>query len=421
MASKRIEEQVSQNAVAIQTLIDNARQLHELPSIISFEDDDRFLVQIDSTKESVAVTWQELVSFLGIVSGGTELLDEGNGNGLVTVGRDPSNFGNVGLNAVDLSVGSGISSVRGATGLRAVALGFRAEASGEDSFAWGYDAKASGDYSFATVNSVASGLTSISMGASCTASASRAIAMGFQAQATNSQAISMGENTLATGQGSVAMGRHTIARSSGEFSAGRFGTDTAGRVFNFGNGEGTGDRYDIMTGKTTGLVTVPQQTTALIDTDGKAIITKEYADANYSGGGGTPGGIDTAIQFNNKGSFDGDSELTFNTLSKTLTTRTFQGTFNLLTDGYVGIIERPLKPSNIAGQGHIWVKDDSPNTLWFTNDADEDFQLEENTINSVTVGEPTGSDVVLNVVSLTQAEYDAGTPVATTIYNITDA
>ena len=36
-------------------------------------------------------------------------------------------------------------------------------------------------------------------------------------------------------------------------------------------------------------------------------------------------------------------------------------------------------------------------------------------------GEPSGSDKVLNVVSLTQAEYDAGTPVATTIYNITDA
>ena len=32
---------------------------------------------------------------------------------------------------------------------------------------------------------------------------------------------------------------------------------------------------------------------------------------------------------------------------------------------------------------------------------------------------PTGSDLVLNAVSLTQAEYDAGTPVATTFYIIT--
>jgi len=46
---------------------------------------------------------------------------------------------------------------------------------------------------------------------------------------------------------------------------------------------------------------------------------------------------------------------------------------------------------------------------------------EVNSINSKTAGEPTGSDVVLNTVSLTQAEYDAGTPIATTFYLITDA
>ena len=48
---------------------------------------------------------------------------------------------------------------------------------------------------------------------------------------------------------------------------------------------------------------------------------------------------------------------------------------------------------------------------------------EVNTINSTTTGEPSGSDVVLNVVSLTQAEYDAGvtagTVNATTFYIIT--
>jgi len=41
-----------------------------------------------------------------------------------------------------------------------------------------------------------------------------------------------------------------------------------------------------------------------------------------------------------------------------------------------------------------------------------------NTINSTTTSEPTGSDLVYNVVSLTQAEYDAGSPVATTFYVI---
>lgn len=46
---------------------------------------------------------------------------------------------------------------------------------------------------------------------------------------------------------------------------------------------------------------------------------------------------------------------------------------------------------------------------------------EVNTINTTVTGEPTGSDLVLNVVSLTTAEYGEGTPVATTLYIITDA
>lgn len=50
-----------------------------------------------------------------------------------------------------------------------------------------------------------------------------------------------------------------------------------------------------------------------------------------------------------------------------------------------------------------------------------DANYETNTINSIKTGEPTGSDQVLNVVSLTQAEYDAGTPIPTTLYIITDA
>ena len=43
---------------------------------------------------------------------------------------------------------------------------------------------------------------------------------------------------------------------------------------------------------------------------------------------------------------------------------------------------------------------------------------EVNTINSTTTSEPPGSDLVYNVVSLTQAEYEAGRPVATTSYLI---
>jgi len=43
------------------------------------------------------------------------------------------------------------------------------------------------------------------------------------------------------------------------------------------------------------------------------------------------------------------------------------------------------------------------------------------TVSNDVTGEPTGADAVVKMVSLTQAEYDAGTPVATTFYIITDA
>ena len=60
-----------------------------------------------------------------------------------------------------------------------------------------------------------------------------------------------------------------------------------------------------------------------------------------------------------------------------------------------------------------------PNKVFATDGSEVDAG-EENTIDSITSGEPTGSDQVINVVSLTQAEYDAGTPIATTFYIITD-
>jgi hypothetical protein len=43
------------------------------------------------------------------------------------------------------------------------------------------------------------------------------------------------------------------------------------------------------------------------------------------------------------------------------------------------------------------------------------------TINSKTISEPSGSNQVTNIVSLTQAEYNSGTPISTTFYIITDA
>lgn len=65
MANKRIEEQVSQNTTAIQTLIDNAKKLSEIPRASSFQDEDKFLIQIDSTGESLHVTYSQLLDIFG--------------------------------------------------------------------------------------------------------------------------------------------------------------------------------------------------------------------------------------------------------------------------------------------------------------------------------------------------------------------
>ena len=91
---------------------------------------------------------------------------------------------------------------------------------------------------------------------------------------------------------------------------------------------------------------------------------------------------------------------------KTLNTKSLEGTGNETLDGTE--IEL-LDGGGVTVTGAIGDLDNSVTTL------------ETNKVNSVILGEPTGSDVILNTVSLTQAEYDAGTPIATTIYNITDA
>ena len=85
-----------------------------------------------------------------VVSGtGLEALDEGNGIGWRLIGRDPANYGDIGLNATDLSTATDGTS--GATGEGSFALGDNCVASGTGSFAMG-------------IGSVASATGSVSLG-----------------------------------------------------------------------------------------------------------------------------------------------------------------------------------------------------------------------------------------------------------------
>jgi len=45
------------------------------------------------------------------------------------------------------------------------------------------------------------------------------------------------------------------------------------------------------------------------------------------------------------------------------------------TAGSLFLLEQTIAPSDKAGYGQLWVKDDTPNTLWFTDDAGTDTQL----------------------------------------------
>ena len=60
-------------------------------------------------------------------------------------------------------------------------------------------------------------------------------------------------------------------------------------------------------------------------------------------------------------------------------------------------------------------------TIWQKSSNNWVILNQPRALDSSLDAEPTGSNQVFNIVSLTQAEYDAGTPVATTLYNITDA
>jgi hypothetical protein len=138
---------------------------------------------------------------------GLEAIDEGNGIGWRLIGRNPANYGNIGLNAVDVSESDGASSVRGATGANSRASG---------------------------LNTIASGARAIAEGHNTTASAQSSKADGF--------------SNIASGWSSYAGGEGNFARSRREFSIGEYGTDyTPGpvsggasdpsdRLFNIGNG-----------------------------------------------------------------------------------------------------------------------------------------------------------------------------------------
>jgi len=133
--------------------------------------------------------------------------------------------------------------------------------------------------------------------------------------------VTGGFDNTASGRYSTASGYYNTAWSYGETSIGLHGTLYTGtsqtawsyedRLFNIGNGTGTGARSDAFQILKSGEIIGSSLSTDIIASgDPRTLITKEY----LSGATGTttsPAGSDTEIQFNNAGSFGANTGFTW--------------------------------------------------------------------------------------------------------------
>lgn len=246
------------------------------------------------------------------------------GNSSVSIGKDS-------VTQYEDSVALGSDSNAGS---RATALGHLSNAAGSNSLAIGSFSNSTGNQSLAISSSFASGRWSIAAGVEAVATAESSLAIGKAAEATEKENTAIGQQALATGIKSVAMGSSvwvdspiavavgvdssasamgavavgSIANANGrnslalgynvsansmqEINMGSFGTIVSGnpnsfvegdRLFNIGGGTSTSNRKDVLTILKSGLTTLPGQSIANIDSNPKAVVTKEYIDEKVGG------------------------------------------------------------------------------------------------------------------------------------------
>lgn len=263
-------------------------------SSINWESDDHFLnVQIDTGSGLTDMGTTQFMAVPYAISAanvsGLEAIDEGNGVGWRFIGRNAANFGNIGLNAVDLSISSNSSTSFGATGDYSLAMGALATASGNNSTAIGLGATASGLSSIVIGNnSQATGDNAIAFGYSAQASGDEAIALG-NSYAIGDESLSFGFLSAANGRLSTAIGSGLIVDSFNSMSIGQLnvgGGDPESWIptdplFEIGNSTNTSNRSNALTVLKNGTITAPSFEISEI-TDPKALITKEYLEANSS-------------------------------------------------------------------------------------------------------------------------------------------
>ncbi|GGG44460.1 tail fiber domain-containing protein [Bizionia arctica] len=228
-----------------------------------------------------------------LVASGLDKLTEGSNTGWRLKGRDPNNYGNIGLDAIDLSYSGSASVTNGANGSYSTAMGESTTASGVFSTVMGRFATASGYASIATGSSTeASGENSTAMGEFTAASGRTSTSFGINTTASEQSSTAMGQNTTASGYYSTAMGFGTNATSLGSLAIGRYNIGTGNAtawvatdpLFEIGNGTNSNAKTNALTVLKNGTITAPSFDLAEIISP-KALITKEYADANLGSTG----------------------------------------------------------------------------------------------------------------------------------------
>jgi len=193
-------------------------------------------IQLSATTSNIS----ELINDVGYIttSGvtGLEAIDEGNGIGYRLIGKDPSQFGNIGVNAVDFGYHLTLNS--GATGSAAVNFGADNNVSGQHGFAQGYSNIVSSYGGFAKGDlHVVSGQSASSFGYQNIAGGDMSASFGYLNTVRGYASFVSGYNNVANGNYSAVFGVNNNGSGSNSFVGGSFniGSGVSSVVFGANN------------------------------------------------------------------------------------------------------------------------------------------------------------------------------------------
>jgi hypothetical protein len=348
-----------------------AEQKKQIKSFLYRTSDNDFHFEYLGTTNGNATDYKQI----GIVPTGLEAINEGNGIGYRVIGRDATEYGNIGLDAIDFGLSDNSYASTGATGDTSFIVGNNNTASGYGATVFGYQNLASG------VNATAIGAVNIVGAASAghntafgqyneiysdfttafgyfntfTATSDYSFAAGTRNVIDGgANTVFGGYNTSKSHTNSIMAGKSNITRFTGgiggagsstfgialdsQDGAGGMvigtanipiinstaGTAATDSLLTIGNGTFTtpnnanwvpitpSDAFKVFRG---GEIIAPSLTTVLIDAEatGKVLITKEWIGAqNY----GTTSITDNQVAVGNGTGIEGDTGLTYDAATK---------------------------------------------------------------------------------------------------------